>query len=183
MAETNIDEGTTEGARSGSQPGARLRLGLSIAVLALIVDQVHKWLMISVFDFKLGERVVITSFMDFIYVINKGISYGLFTQGSSAGQYVLAGLALIVALALVIWLAKALHTWASAAGIGLIIGGAVGNGIDRLHLGGVADFIQLHGYGFYWYVFNVADVAIVAGVLALLYDSLMLSRKSAAKQT
>jgi signal peptidase II len=183
MAETNIDEGTTEGARSGSQPGARLRLGLSIAVLALIVDQVHKWLMISVFDFKLGERVVITSFMDFIYVINKGISYGLFTQGSSAGQYVLAGLALIVALALVIWLAKAPHTWASAAGIGLIIGGAVGNGIDRLHLGGVADFIQLHGYGFYWYVFNVADVAIVAGVLALLYDSLVLSRKSAAKQT
>ena len=121
--------------------------------------------------------------MDFIYVINKGISYGLFAQGSSAGQYVLAVFALIVALALVIWLAKASHTWASAAGIGLIIGGAVGNGIDRLHLGGVADFIQLHGYGFYWYVFNVADVAIVAGVLALLYDSLVLSRKSAVKHT
>ena len=66
----------------------------------------------------------------------------------------------------------------------LIVGGAVGNGIDRLHLGGVADFIQLHAFGFYWYVFNIADVAIVAGVVALLYDSFALSRKSdAPKQT
>jgi signal peptidase II len=183
MAEANMEGGTQQGALAGARPGNGLRLGIYAAVAALIIDQLHKWLMISVYDFKLGERVVITPFMDFIYVINKGISYGLFTQGSSTGQYVLAGFALIVALALTIWLAKAPHTWASAIGIGLIIGGAVGNGIDRLHLGGVADFFQLHGYGFYWYVFNIADVAIVAGVVALLYDSLVLSRKVAAKET
>jgi len=61
------------------------------------------------------------------------------------------------------------------------MGGAIGNAIDRVALGGVADFFSLHAFGFYWYVFNVADVAIVAGVIGLLYDSLMVSRKDAAK--
>ena len=59
-----------------------------------------------------------------------------------------------------------------AASVGLIIGGAIGNGIDRILIGGVADFFSLHAFGFYWYVFNIADVAIVAGVIGLLYDSL-----------
>ncbi len=164
--------------------GRMLRFGLGIAMATLIVDQLHKWWMISIYGIKLQERIVITPFMDFVYVINKGVSYGLFSQGTQTGQYVLAAFALVVAIALSIWLAKAEHSRAAALGIGLIIGGAVGNGIDRLHLGGVADFIQLHAFGFYWYVFNVADVAIVAGVIALLYDSFGLSRKEdAPKQT
>lgn len=58
-----------------------------------------------------------------------------------------------------------------AISLGLIIGGAIGNAIDRLRLGGVADFFSFHAYGFHWYVFNIADVAIVAGVLGLLYES------------
>ena len=140
--------------------------------------------MINIYGIKLEQdRVAITPFMDFVYVINKGISYGLFAQGGQTGQYVLAGFAFVIAGALTAWLAWGVHTRASALGIGLIMGGAVGNGIDRLHLGGVADFIQLHAYGFYWYVFNIADVVIVAGVVALLYDSLISSRKSAAKET
>ena len=67
-----------------------------------------------------------------------------------------------------------------AASLGLIIGGALGNAIDRLLLGGVADFFSLHAFGFYWYVFNIADVAIVAGVVGLLYDSFVPSRNGAA---
>ena len=157
--------------------GRMMRFGLGIAMATLIVDQAHKWWMISIYGIQLEERIVITPFMDFVYVINKGVSYGLFSQGTQTGQYILAAFALVVAIALSIWLAKAEHSRAAALGIGLIIGGAVGNGIDRLHLGGVADFIQLHAFGFYWYVFNVADVAIVAGVIALLYDSFVLSRR------
>ena len=159
------------------------RLGLGVALATLIIDQLHKWWMISIYGIKLEERIFITPFMDFVFVINKGVSYGMFTQGSQTGQYALAAFAMIVAIALAVWLARASHSRIAAIGIGLIIGGAVGNGIDRLHLGGVADFIQLHAYGFYWYVFNIADVAIVAGVVALLYDSLILSRKDAPKQT
>lgn len=164
-------------------PGQLARFGLGVALATLILDQLHKWWMISIYGIKLEERIFVTPFMDFVYVINKGVSYGLFTQGSQTGQYALAGFAMLVAIALAVWLVKGAHTRAAALGIGLIMGGAVGNGIDRLHLGGVADFIQLHAFGFYWYVFNVADVAIVAGVVALLYDSLILSRKSAPNRT
>ncbi len=172
-----------QGIGHASATGRMSRLGLGVALATMIIDQLHKWWMISIYGIKLEERIFITPFMDFVFVINKGVSYGMFTQGSQAGQYLLAGFAMVVAIALAVWLAKASHSRIAAIGIGLIIGGAVGNGIDRLHLGGVADFIQLHAFGFYWYVFNIADVAIVAGVVALLYDSLVLSRKDAPKQT
>lgn len=157
------------------------RLGLTVALLTLVADQIHKWWMINIYGIELGERINITPFMDFVYVLNKGVSYGMFTQDGQGGQIALAVFAFLVTIALIIWLAKAPHTRIAAIGIGLIMGGAVGNGIDRLHLGGVADFIQLYAAGFYWYVFNIADVAIVAGVVALLFDSLMPNRNSAAK--
>lgn len=160
-----------------------VRLGGGVALATLIADQIHKWWMIAIFGIDLGERISVTPFMDFVFVINKGVSYGLFTQESQSGQYLLAAFSFIVGVGLVAWLTIGQHTRASAIGAGLVLGGAVGNGIDRLHLGGVADFIQLHALGFYWYVFNIADVAIVVGVVALLYDSFVLSRKSASKRT
>lgn len=178
-----MTQGEAAPAGQDAAAGRLARFGGGVALATLVLDQLHKWWMISVYGIKLEERIVVTPFMDFVFVINKGVSYGLFTQGSQTGQYVLAGFAMVVATALAVWLVKGAHTRAAALGIGLIIGGAVGNGIDRLHLGGVADFIQLHAFGFYWYVFNVADVAIVAGVVALLYDSLILSRKSAPNRT
>jgi len=78
-------------------------------------------------------------------------------------------------------LARGVTTRLVATSLGLIMGGAASNAIDRLTLGGVADFFSLHAYGFYWYVFNIADVAIVAGVVGLIYDSLGPSRKDASK--
>lgn len=178
MSETDAQHTS---ARAAS--GGMLRLGLGWALVTLVIDQLHKWWMISVYGIELQQRVTVTSFLDFVYVINKGVSYGMFTQGSQTGQFILSAFAFVVAIALLVWLAKGSHTGSAAIGIGLIIGGAVANAIDRLHLGGVADFFQLHAFGFYWYVFNIADVAIVAGVVALLYDSFILSRKDAAKQT
>lgn len=173
--------------KSASEPDAtapaNVRLGVSIALVTLLADQLHKWWMINVYGIQLGERITITPFMDFIYVLNKGVSYGMFTQDGQSGQILLAVFAFVVAAALTLWLIRGRHTRWSAVGVGLIAGGAVGNGIDRLHLGGVADFIQLHGFGFYWYVFNIADVAIVVGVAALLYDTLLSPAGGAAKRS
>jgi signal peptidase II len=155
------------------------RLGLSIALATIILDQACKWWMLAVFRIEDRGRVAVTPFLDLVFVKNLGISYGV--GAGFVGQEALAVFAVVAALAMAVWLARGGSSSVMAASLGLIIGGAVGNAIDRLHLGGVADFFSLHALGFYWYVFNVADVAIVAGVVGLLYDSFWPSRKDAAK--
>ena len=146
-------------------------LGLAVVLATVVIDQAHKWWMLYVYGIEAKGRVAITPFLDLVYVKNIGISYSMFNQSSQTGQYVLATFAAVASLALWIWLNRdnsgRLMTWSLA----LIIGGALGNAIDRLVLGGVADFFSAHAYGFYWYVFNIADVAIVAGVIGLLYES------------
>ena len=97
------------------------------------------------------------------------------------GQWLLAGFAGLAVLAMACWLARGVTTRLVAVSLGLVMGGAASNAIDRLALGGVADFFSLHAFGFYWYVFNIADVAIVAGVIGLLYDSFVPSRNDASK--
>lgn len=161
--------------------GPYSRLGLTVALVTLVLDQGNKWWMLAVYRIAEKGRVEALPFLDFVYVINKGISYGLLTQDEQGGQWLLAGFAIIASLALTVWLARGAENRLMAASIGLIVGGAVGNAIDRLHLGGVADFFSLHAFGFYWYVFNIADVAIVAGVVGLLYESVFMSRKDAPK--
>ena len=155
------------------------RLGLSIALAALVLDQAHKWWMLAVVRMQPRDRITITPFLDMVYLLNTGVSYSV-----GAGQiapYLLATFSMLAAAAMTVWMARAATGPLMAASIGLIIGGAVGNAIDRVVLGGVADFFSLHAFGFYWYVFNIADVAIVAGVAGLLYDSFAPSRKGAAK--
>jgi signal peptidase II len=105
----------------------------------------------------------------------------MFDQESFTGQLILAGFAVLATIALWIWVARSVTSRLLAISLGLIMGGAIGNAIDRVRIGGVADFFSLHAFGFYWYVFNIADVAIVAGVIGLLYDSFVGSRKDAAK--
>ena len=154
---------------------------LIAAVLTVAADQAHKWWMLHVYDIAAKGRVAATSFLDLVYVKNIGISYSFFNQESFAGQLALAGFAVLASLALWVWVARGATGKPMAVSLGLIIGGAIGNAIDRLVLGGVADFFSAHAYGFYWYVFNIADVAIVAGVAGLLYDSFKPSRNDAAK--
>ena len=154
-------------------------LGLSIAASTIVLDQACKWWMLTVFRIEEKGRVAVAPFLDLVYVKNLGISYGV--GAGFLGQGALAAFAIVAALAMTVWLARAGSSRLMAASLGLIIGGAIGNAIDRVHLGGVADFFSLHAFGFYWYVFNIADVAIVAGVIGLLYDSFWPSRKDAAK--
>jgi signal peptidase II len=146
-------------------------LALAVVVATMAIDQLHKWWMISVYDIEAKGRVTVTPFLDLIYVKNIGISYSLFNQESATGQYLLVAFAMGASAALWIWLNRSRGSHLMALSLGLIIGGALGNAIDRLRLGGVADFFSFHAYGFHWYVFNIADVAIVAGVLGLLYES------------
>jgi signal peptidase II len=127
--------------------------------------------MLSVFDIESKGRVEVFPFLDLVYVKNIGISYSLFNQESVLGQYLLTAFAVFASICLWIWLNRAAAGKLMAIGLALIIGGAIGNAIDRLRLGGVADFFSLHAFGYHWYIFNIADVAIVAGVAALLYES------------
>ena len=156
-------------------------LGLGVVVLTIAVDQLHKAWMLGVYEIQSKGRVAITPFLDLVFVKNTGISYGLLLQESRQGQWLLAGLAGLAVVGMACWLARGVTNKLVAASLGLVMGGAAGNAIDRLALGGVADFFSLHALGFYWYVFNLADVAIVAGVIGLLYDSFVPSRKDASK--
>jgi signal peptidase II len=155
------------------------RLGWSWAILAFAIDQAHKWWMLLGYGIAAKGRVAITPFLDLVFVINPGVSYSLFPQFDQRGQVLLALFAVFAVLALSIWLARGDMNRLLAVSIGLIMGGALGNALDRLLIGGVADFFSLHAFGFYWYVFNIADVAIVAGVIGLLYESFGPSRGSA----
>jgi signal peptidase II len=151
-----------------------LRSGILAAVVTLILDQALKiWLLTS---FDLGHRGVVplTPFFDLVLAWNTGISYGWFSQSGPTGQMVLVAVKAVAVVALAIWMAKSQTRLATVA-LGLIIGGAIGNAIDRFAYGAVVDFALLHidigGVRHDWYVFNLADCAIVAGVAALLYDS------------
>jgi signal peptidase II len=157
--------------------------GLLMAALVVAIDQAHKWWMLALYEIESRGRVAVLPFLDLVYVKNLGVSYGLFLQDGPLGQWLLAGFAVAAAMAMTVWLARGMSNRLVAGSVGLIIGGAISNAIDRLTLGGVADFFSLHALGFYWYVFNIADTAIVAGVLGLLYDSFRPSRNNAAKST
>jgi signal peptidase II len=129
-----------------------------------------------VFDLARRGVVKVTPFFDLVLAWNIGISFGWLQNDSQAAQLALMAVKAIAVVALAIWMARS-HTFLATVALGLIIGGAIGNGIDRLAYGAVVDFalfhIEIAGNTFNWYVFNLADVAIVAGVAALLYDSFL----------
>ncbi|RAI39663.1 signal peptidase II [Rhodoplanes roseus] len=149
-------------------------LGLLAAAVAVALDQAVKlWLLYGV---DLPSRAPLHVFpgLDLVVVWNTGISYGLFPQSGPVGQWALLGVKAAAVALLGLWLAK-VDRRASAVALGLIIGGAIGNAIDRVTLGAVFDFVLLSvttaTTRFNWYVFNVADVAIVIGVVVLLYEA------------
>ena len=163
--------------------GPLTRLGLAAAVIACLIDQGSKlWLL---FGLDLGRRgaLAVAPFLDLALTWNTGISYGWLQQEGPLGQWGLLTLKALAVLLLWIWLARA-HSRLAALSLGLIIGGAIGNAIDRLAYGAVADFLLFHittvNWRFSWYVFNLADVAIVAGVVSLLYESLIGDRAAKA---
>jgi len=118
-----------------------------------------------------NERLVVTPFLDLVLTYNRGISYGLFQQDGELGRWFLTAVKLGAAVLFAVWMAKA-QSRLIAVALGFLIGGALGNAMDRIVYGAVVDFASLHAFGWRWYVFNLADAAIVAGVVGLLYDAL-----------
>jgi signal peptidase II len=150
-------------------------VGLGAALITGIIDQASKLWLLYQFDLESRARVAVTPFIDLVVTWNTGISYGLLRQEGLVGAWALFAFKVAAIAFLWIWLARA-SSRLTALALGLIIGGAVGNAFDRLHWPGVMDFVLFHiqtaSWSFHWYVFNLADLAIVAGVVGLLYDSL-----------
>ena len=153
-----------------------LRAGLIAAVITLIADQASKFWLVHVFDLAHRDPVRLTPFFDLVLAWNIGISFGWFQNDSALAQFALMAVKAVAVIALAIWMARS-RTLLATIALGMIIGGAIGNAIDRIAYGAVVDFALFHlrigEKTFNWYVFNLADVAIVAGVIALLYDSLL----------
>jgi signal peptidase II len=156
--------------------GPLTRFGLAVAAAAAVLDQASKLWLLFVVDLPARGMVRLTPFLDLVLTRNTGISYGLFPQEGPMGQWVLLALKAIAVILLWIWLSRTSSRLA-ALSLGLIIGGAIGNAIDRIAYGWVVDFVLFHvttaNFSFNWYVFNLADVAIVAGVIGLLLETLV----------
>lgn len=152
------------------------RLGFLVAFATLALDQASKLYFLFVDVLSLREPLRLAPFLDLIVVWNRGVSYGLFQQHTEFGRWVLTFISIAAAIGLSVWMTRAGGRLLAMA-LGLIVGGAVGNAIDRIAYGAVFDFIHLHAGRFSWYVFNIADAAIVAGVIGLIYDSLVLEKR------
>ena len=149
-----------------------LHPGLVIAGLVIILDQLSKWAILMLLE----DPIAVTPFLNLVVVWNRGVSFGMFDTAGALGPWLLSGLALAVVAALVFWLGRIEHSLAGAA-LGLIIGGALGNVIDRVRFGAVVDFLDFHAYGYHWPAFNVADSAICVGAALLLLDGLLAPRR------
>jgi signal peptidase II len=151
-----------------------LRLGLLIAAATAALDQATKLAVLRYFGEAGcgGHRAEATPFLDLVVTCNRGVSFGLFNQGAGMNAVVFSLVAAFVVAILVAWLVR-VRTGFLAVAIGLVIGGAVGNVIDRVRLGGVVDFLYFHAGAWYWPAFNLADSAICLGVAAMLIDGLL----------
>jgi signal peptidase II len=161
---------------------ASLRLGLLVAAALLAADQATKWWILEVVRLPEVGRVYVLPFLNLTMVWNRGVTFGLLQGEAPWHAYALAAIASAVAAFLLVWLARAENRLVSFA-LGLVLGGAVGNVIDRVRFGAVVDFIDVHAWGWHWYVFNVADSAIVIGVGLLFADALLRPRSGGNETT
>jgi signal peptidase II len=155
-----------------------LARGLATAALVAVLDQLGKAWILGVFaDAPLGERLEVTPFFNLVLTWNRGMSFGLFNSAAGLNTLIFTALAAIIVTGLIVWLRR-VEQWLLAIAIGMVIGGAVGNVIDRLWRGAVVDFLDFHLAGWHFYVFNLADAAITVGVGLMLLDSLLVHRQA-----
>jgi len=150
----------------------RLRLGLIVAGVVLALDQATKALALA---FLADQTIAVTPFLNLVLVWNRGVSFGMLAGLGGRGPWLLTGLALLVAAILIVWLCREQRVLTGLA-LGLVIGGAIGNAIDRIRFGAVVDFLDAHLMGYHWPAFNVSDSAIVIGAGLLILDGLRAGR-------
>jgi signal peptidase II len=149
-----------------------MRLGLAVAVLAALADQAAKLAVLHLFAADGGPRVVpVLPVLNFALTLNRGMSFGLFNTNAAMNALVFTVIAAVIVAALLVWLARAQGALLQVA-IGLVVGGAIGNVIDRLARGAVIDFLDFHAGLYHWFVFNLADAAISVGVGLMVIDGL-----------
>lgn len=143
--------------------------GLGLATLVVMLDQLSKWVIVA-HVMNPPMQIEVTSFFNLVLTHNRGVSFGMFAAGSELGKWMLVGLALVISGFLVRWLFQS-SSPVSIIALGLILGGAVGNVIDRVLVGAVVDFLDFHAFGTHWPAFNVADTAIFLGAAGLIFES------------
>ena len=143
----------------------------------LLIDFLSKNKIISIFKDGIVEKIYVNEYLDFILVFNTGISYGLFSGGGDFQKWFLISLSILIIIFL-LSLIRNESTILSKLSISFIIGGALGNVLDRFTYGAVVDFISLHAKGFSWYIFNIADMFIVLGVILFILSQFILSKKN-----
>jgi len=143
-----------------------------LSLIAFVIDRVSKNEILSIFEEDNLERIFVNPFLDIFLVFNTGISYGLLGGESSFQKWLLIIVSVLIVAFLLIWMKDSTSRLVNIS-ISFITGGALGNILDRVLYGGVIDFISLHAYGYYWYIFNIADVFIVFGVILFLIKILM----------
>lgn len=153
-------------------------LSLSIALVALVLDQASKYFLIPMVQNADGP-ITLTPFFNLVMVWNHGISFGMFSGHGQRAVWPLIIMALGIVGVLLRWLWRETSRHV-AAGIGLVIGGALANVVDRVRFGAVADFFDVHAMGYHWPAFNIADSAICIGVAILVWDSIFMKRGSVA---
>ena len=143
----------------------------ALALFVIIADQLSKHWILFVYDLPSRFSVPIAGPFSLTMVWNRGVSFGLFRADADLVRWLLSAFSIIVAIVLAVWARKTERPF-MAIGLGLVIGGAIGNVIDRIRFGAVADFLDFQHLGFFPWVFNVADSAITIGVVFLLLDSM-----------
>ena len=139
-----------------------------IAIAIFIVDQIVKWWVIGPMNLKMAKEVEVVSFFSFTWVENRGISFGMFTAGSDTARWLLTGITAIIATGVAVWITRE-KQWGDQAALSLVLGGALGNIVDRARFGYVVDYADLHFGDFRpFLVFNIADAAISIGIVILL---------------
>ncbi len=160
---------------------ARLHYGtcmrwFNVALIALALDQLTKFLIVQKFAF--GEVLSITSFFNLVLVYNRGAAFSFLAGANGWQRWVFTAIGVMAALLIVHLLRKHRHQTLFCLALSLILGGALGNVIDRLVHGHVIDFLDFYLHGWHWPAFNLADSAISCGTLLLVLDELRRGRRS-----
>ena len=146
------------------------RLGIGLAITTLVLDQLSKWWIVN-FVMKPPAVIEVIPFFNLVLGYNRGVSFGMLGSDSDLGRWLLSALAIVIISALTTWLLQ-IEKARLAGALGLIIGGAIGNVIDRIIIGAVVDFLDFHVGGFHWPAFNVADMGITCGAVLLIWDAI-----------
>ena len=148
------------------------RLAYGLAAVVFLLDQLVKHWIVNIVRLEEQITIPVLPFFSLTWVENRGVSMGMLTADTEVGRWLLVGLTALIATVVAVWIRRE-RLWPESVALGLILGGALGNIVDRVRFGYVVDFVHLHWGPWSFYVFNIADAAITIGVIILLFRALI----------